>query len=138
MSRIHEGLEYRDFVQPEGIVTATVCSKSGKLAVPGLCDVDGSAYTEIFAADNVPTSVCDKHVVGTVCSACGLRATDTCPYIAPGVIVVDDEGDPYASTPYCEHSYMNGIPLFAIPEGMTINDFVNAVQTMVNGETPIE
>lgn len=128
MSRIHENLEYKDFIQPEGIVTATVCSKSGKLAVPGLCDLDGSVHTEIFDVDNVPTSVCNKHVVGTVCSATGLRATDTCPYCSPGVIVVDDEGDPYASTPYCEHSYLNGIPLFSIPDGMTINDFVNAVQ----------
>ena len=136
MSRIHEGLEYKEFAQPEGIVTATVCSKSGKLAVPGLCDLDGSSHSEIFDAANVPTEVCDKHVVGTVCSACGLRATDTCPYISPGVIVVDDEGDPYASTPYCEHSYLNGIPLFAIPDGMTINDFVNAVQQTMGQAAP--
>ena len=130
MSRIHEDLEYKQFTQPEGIVTATVCSKSGKLAVPGLCDLDGSAHEEIFAEDNVPTEMCDKHVVGTICGVSGLRATDTCPYITSGVIVVDDEGDPYASTPYCEHSYMNGIPLYAIPDGMTLNDFVTAVQTM--------
>lgn len=136
MSRIHEDKEYQDFIQPEGIVTATVCSKSGKLAVPGLCDLDGSAHSEIFDADNVPSSTCDKHVVGTVCGASGLRATDTCPFIQPGVIVVDDEGDPYASTPYCEHSYLNGIPLFAIPDGMTINDFVNAVQQTLAAPDP--
>ncbi len=124
MSRIHEDLEYREFVMPEGIVTATVCNKSGKLAVPGLCNLDGSSYTEIFAEGTVPSSSCDKHIVGTVCAQTGLRASDTCPFCAPGVIVVDGEGDPYASTPYCVHSYFNGVPLFAIPEGMTINDFV--------------
>jgi len=129
MSRIHENLEYKEFTEPEGIVTAKVCNKSGKIAVPGLCDLDGSAITEIFAEDNVPTAVCDKHIVGTVCTATGLRASDTCPYCGAGVIVVDPDGDPYASTPYCEHSYFNGVPLFAIPEGMTLNDFTDAGAT---------
>ncbi|MBO4903013.1 MAG: PBP1A family penicillin-binding protein [Lachnospiraceae bacterium] len=126
MSRIHENLEYKEFTRPEGITSATVCSKSGKLAVAGLCDVDGSAHSEIFSVDNVPSSTCDMHMVGTICTATGLRASDTCPYCAPGVIYADATGDPYASTPYCVHSYMNGIPLFAIPDGMTINDFVDA------------
>lgn len=133
MSRIHENLEYKDFVQPEGITSATVCSKSGKLAVAGLCDLDGSAYSEIFAIDNVPSSTCDMHMVGSVCTATGLRATDTCPYIGTGVIYADSTGDPYASTPYCVHSYMNGVPLFAIPDGMTINDFVDAASAAMAG-----
>ncbi len=123
MSRIHENLEYREFQEPEGITSAKICNKSGKLAVPGLCDLDGSAYSEIFALDNVPSETCDKHAVGTVCSQTGLRASDTCPYCSTGVIVVDADGDPYASTPYCVHSYFNGVPLFAIPDGMTVNDF---------------
>lgn len=41
MSRIHEGLENKDFEKPSGIVQATICTKSGKLAVAGLCDSDG-------------------------------------------------------------------------------------------------
>lgn len=137
MSRIHEGFEYREFVQPAGITQAYVCSKSGKLAVQGLCDADGSAYTEIFAEDNVPSSTCDKHMIGTVCSATGLRATDTCPYCVPGVIYADAGGDPYAQTPYCVHSYLNGIPLFAIPDGMTINDFVDAAMAGLAATTPV-
>ena len=40
MSRIHENLEYMDFTMPEDITTATVCKKSGKLVVAGLCDAD--------------------------------------------------------------------------------------------------
>ena len=36
MQRVNEGLEYRDFEKPEGIETATVCKKSGKLAVAAL------------------------------------------------------------------------------------------------------
>ena len=36
MGRIHENLDYKDFNKPDGITTATVCKKSGKLAVAGL------------------------------------------------------------------------------------------------------
>lgn len=82
MSRIHEGLEYKDFSQPDGIVTATVCKKSGKLAVEGLCDCDprGSMVeTEYFAAGTEPTEVCDHHISATICTASGLLANEFCP-----------------------------------------------------------
>ena len=51
MSRIHENLSAKDFTKPDGIVTAQVCKKSGKLAIGGVCDCDprGSmVYTEYF------------------------------------------------------------------------------------------
>lgn len=82
MSRIHEGLEYKDFTQPDGIVTATVCKKSGKLAVEGLCDCDprGSMVeTEYFAAGTEPTEVCDHHISATICTASGMLANEFCP-----------------------------------------------------------
>lgn len=82
MSRIHEGLEYKDFTQPDGIVTATVCKKSGKLAVEGLCDCDprGSMVeTEYFAAGTEPTEVCDHHISATICTASGMLAGEFCP-----------------------------------------------------------
>ena len=125
MGRMHENLEYRTFTMPEGITTATVCTKSGKRP-NGLCELDGSTITEIFDQSTVPggEDICAMHVMGTVCAATGLRASDTCPYIAPGVILVAPDGDEYASTPFCIHSYMNGVPLYAIPEGMTLEDFM--------------
>lgn len=82
MGRIHENLEYRDFTQPEGITTAAVCKKSGKLAVEGLCDADprGSMVeTEFFAAGTVPTEYCDHHVSATICTASGMLANEFCP-----------------------------------------------------------
>ena len=82
MGRIHENLEYRDFTQPEGITTAAVCKKSGKLAVEGLCDADprGSMVeTEFFAARTVPTEYCDHHVSATICTASGMLANEFCP-----------------------------------------------------------
>lgn len=82
MSRIHEGLEAKSFTMPEGITSATVCKKSGKLAVEGLCDADprGSMVeTEYFAEGTVPTEVCDHHVSATICTSSGLLAGEFCP-----------------------------------------------------------
>jgi penicillin-binding protein 1A len=82
MSQIHEGLEYKDFTQPSGITSATVCKKSGKLAVEGLCDSDprGSMVTtEYFATGTAPTETCDHHVALSICSASGLIADYFCP-----------------------------------------------------------
>ncbi|MDO5538767.1 MAG: transglycosylase domain-containing protein [Eubacteriales bacterium] len=82
MSRIHAELPVTAFSQPENIVTATVCKKSGKLAVDGLCTADprgNQAYTEYFTSDTVPVTPCDAHVAVPVCNITGLRASATCP-----------------------------------------------------------
>lgn len=132
MSRVHENLENRSFTTPEGITTATVCNKSGKLAVAGLCELDGSAYTEYFAVGTEPTTVCDRHMMGYVCGLTGGRAADSCPYKMQGVIMVDPENDPYASTPYCIHSYENGIPLFSL-DGTLPTTPVEGTTTLPDG-----
>ena len=82
MSRIHDNLENVSFEKPSGITTAIVCKKSGKLAVPGLCDCDprGSMVTtEYFEEGTVPTDYCDVHVRVSVCSASGMLASQFCP-----------------------------------------------------------
>ncbi len=83
MQRIHENLEYQSFPTPGGIVSAAVCSKSGKLPVPGLCDA--CVKSEIFEEGTVPTEFCDVHYAGTVCSYSLQPACDTCPFKAEGV-----------------------------------------------------
>lgn len=103
MSRIHEELPAKSFSKPGNIVTATVCSKSGKLPIAGVCDAHLS--TEYFAEGSVPTDTCNVHVTGTVCAATGLPACATCPYQVPGVIEVPpgDDGQPESSTT-CPHT----------------------------------
>lgn len=107
MERIHEDLPYRDFTQPAGIVTATVCKKSGKLALEGVCDCDprGSmVYTEYFDKDNVPTEFCDHHVKVDICASSGQLANEYCPaaerisrvFIKGGSLGTEDE--PYLIT----------------------------------------
>ncbi len=93
MSRIHEELPARDFIRPEGIVTAAVCRESGKLAIDGVCTNDprgNAVYTEYFAAGTVPTEYCDHHIVMAVCADSGQLAGPNCPntYQTGGVYVI--------------------------------------------------
>ena len=82
MERAHEDLEYKEFQRPEGLTEATICVKSGKLAVEGMCDCDprGSMVrTEYFANGTVPTEYCDHHVKVTICGISGMIANEGCP-----------------------------------------------------------
>ena len=82
MSRVHEDLPSKSFYVPSGIVTATVCSRSGKLPVPGLCDA--TLITEYFAEGTVPETTCDVHYQGTLCAYSGLPACMDCPFKQEG------------------------------------------------------
>jgi penicillin-binding protein 1A len=78
MSKIHENLEYKSFPMASGIVTASVCSKSGRLPIAGVCDE--YVTTEYFAEGTVPTEYCDVHYFSNICLYSGLTATDDCPF----------------------------------------------------------
>lgn len=84
MSKIHEGLPNESFSVPSGIVTATVCSRSGKLPIAGLCD--STLRTEYFAEGTVPEETCDVHYAGQICQYSNLPATEFCPFKTEGVI----------------------------------------------------
>lgn len=84
MSRIHEDLPNEPFNVPSGIVTATVCSRSGKLPIDGLCT--GTLRSEYFAEGTVPTETCDVHYAGQICSYSNLPACEGCPFKVEGVM----------------------------------------------------
>lgn len=77
MSDIHSGLESKDFEQPSGITTATVCSKSGLLASE-TCKNAGYAYTEYFVEGTVPKETCASHTSVKICNKTGKLASDNC------------------------------------------------------------
>ena len=56
MSRIHEGLEYRDFQQPSSVEKISICSETGLLPRTG-CPV----IEEYFDVGTMPTEYCDQH-----------------------------------------------------------------------------
>lgn len=56
MTRIHEGLENKDFEQPSDVVSADICVDSGLLAGYGC-----NTITEYFDKSDVPTQRCTRH-----------------------------------------------------------------------------
>ncbi len=100
MSELHEGLANRPIISetPEelGLVQATVCAISGKLATPE-CANDVRGYkpvTDWFAMGTEPTEPCDMHVSQTVCSISGKLATSYCPpetVTQQGILVIPPE-----------------------------------------------
>ena len=84
MTRVHDTKELKnvEFTKPEDIETATICRKSGKLPISGVCSSDprgNATYTEFFAKGTVPTEKCDVHSSIKVCSESGQRPTSFCP-----------------------------------------------------------
>lgn len=78
MSRIHEDLPDRQFTIPQGLVQINVCSRSGLLPIPGLCD--DYISTEIFAEGTTPIESCSIHYEGNICNYDRLPATPLCPF----------------------------------------------------------
>ena len=84
MEQIHIelNLETLSFTKPDSVVTAKICTKSGKLAVEGLCDqyIGGnSTQVEYFAKGTAPSEKCDVHVKTTICTESNALSTDYCP-----------------------------------------------------------
>ena len=84
MSEIHAELPSESFSVPSGIVTATVCSRSGKSPIAGLCD--GTLRTEYFTEDTIPSEPCDVHYAGQICQYSTLPACEFCPFKVEGVL----------------------------------------------------
>lgn len=75
MKRIHEELDYKTFVMPDGIAQMQVCADSLMLPQPG-CHV----ITEYFDVNNVPAQRCNVTVSSVkICTASGEVAGKYCP-----------------------------------------------------------
>ena len=93
MARIHEELPSTSFQMPaSGIVQATVCARSGKLPIAGLCD--GTLKTEYFSEGTVPTESCDVHYQGSICQYTNMPASEPCPFKVEGVLELTPLEDP--------------------------------------------
>ena len=81
MTKAHKGLESKyNFNKPSGIVSANVCTQSGKLPTT-LCAQDPRHVikTEIFAKGTVPTQYCDIHAIIRVDTSTNKIANQYCP-----------------------------------------------------------
>lgn len=105
MEQIHiqKNLETKSFTVPDSVVTAKICTKSGKLAVEGVCDhyLGGdTTRVEYFAKGTVPTEKCDIHVKATVCTESKALATENCPSVEEAVYLNKTETGTTADTPF--------------------------------------
>ena len=85
MDDIHEDLEGKRFERPDNIVTAKICTDSGKRATKECTHT----YTEVFVQGTVPDE-CDGHKTVEICKETGKLATEFCP---------ETEEKTYLSTP---------------------------------------
>jgi len=83
MERVHENLPNTQFEVPEGIVIQDICTRSGKLPIPGLCDA--TIKSEIFADGTVPMESCNIHYQGDICAYDMLPASYECPFKYSGI-----------------------------------------------------
>ena len=80
MKTIHSGLAAKAFDKPSGIITASVCTASGKIATDACKSAEKNMVkTEIFASGTVPTETCNVHKKVPICNASGKVANDYCP-----------------------------------------------------------
>ncbi len=77
----------------DGIVTATVCIKSGMIPAEGC-----TAVTEFFAKGSVPTKTCNAHKFIELCNDSHLLATEFCPNRTSYEFNVDSYGNLSIST----------------------------------------
>lgn len=72
----------KDFPSNKNIVKRTICVKSGKLAVKGICDHESlgdGTRIEYFAKGTEPKKECDLHTKVTICKDSELPAGQYCP-----------------------------------------------------------
>lgn len=95
----------KEFTMPDSIVTAKVCTKSGKLAVEGVCNqYEGGNTTKVeyFAKGTEPTEKCDVHIKAKICTKTGELATKNCPSstVVEKVFLIKNEICVTDDTPY--------------------------------------
>ncbi len=82
MEQIHTDLPNVSFPISDDLIPVKICSKSGLLAVDGICDHEdsnGIVYVEYFDSKSVPTEYCNYHIKVSVCTASNQLATEFCP-----------------------------------------------------------
>ncbi len=124
MAQIHEELPNEPFNIPSGIVTATVCSRSGKLPIEGLCN--GTLRTEYFAEGTTPTATCDVHYAGQICTYSNLPACENCPFKVEGIMEL---------TPIEDVSLQSGSGI-AQPDAQPVEGTVAEDGTIIPPQTP--
>lgn len=114
MEKLNKKLETKKFEKPSSIVSAKICTKCGKLAVEGLCDLaeGGSCIKkEYFAEGTIPTESCDCHIKCNICTISNRLANESCPidHIITKVYLQKNETTATDDKPMLLPSRLNGV-----------------------------
>lgn len=110
MNRIIESSQQpiRDFDSCRDIKKVTICAKSGKLPLKGVCSHDpqkNMERSEYFVAGTEPAESCDSHIIATFCSKSNRVARKFCPkkfhYQKVFRIRPENSSGKTEDTPYC-------------------------------------
>ncbi len=81
MRPLHDGLEYRSFLQPSSVIYCNVCADCGKLAAESCKEeMRGSRLVSVkLYAEDAPKTYCQCHALVQICTETGMIATEFCP-----------------------------------------------------------
>ncbi len=91
MQKATEGMASSSFKKPSQLVTASICTKSGKLA-NAFCPED-QLITEIFMRGTQPKETCDLHMQVEICDDSKLLANPYCPHKTKVTFVKGEKTD---------------------------------------------
>ncbi|MCQ2506312.1 MAG: transglycosylase domain-containing protein [Lachnospiraceae bacterium] len=101
--QMYKALPDVPFEVPNSVVKAKICTKSGKLAIDGICDKAQGGSTvsvEYFAIGTVPTDYCDCHIKVKLCRESGELACENCVRTVERILFLHDEPVIYYPTEY--------------------------------------
>lgn len=129
MSRVHEELELENHAiiedSPEslGLVQATVCSLSGKLATESCkLDTNFKPVTDWFHSDSVPTETCNMHMTIPFCTHSGTAATEFCDETQPRAVILLPPGHKAELLTQDKLAALLPGAVLNVPEGATTED----------------
>ena len=105
MEKVSSRQKIKNFQKPSSIVSASICTKCGKLAINGLCNnAEGGSCikTEYFEMGTAPTEKCDCHIKCLICKTTNMLAGDNCPTadIITKIFLQKKETSKTADTPF--------------------------------------
>lgn len=149
MKQVHKDLPKASFPKGEGVVSATIDIKSGKLPSE-LSELDprGTVRSEYFSRGTVPTEIDDIHVWASVCGDTGYLATPYCSNAVEKIMTQRPEGWVYTyknvtvgdieyEVPlYFCHHHNPDITLYPIDPDKSLHPFVPPEEDPDNGDSP--
>ncbi|MEE3392390.1 MAG: transglycosylase domain-containing protein [Lachnospiraceae bacterium] len=98
-----EDRDHSLFKKPDTIISARVCTKSGKLGISGICDdskVNSTIVDEYFVKGTEPDRYCDRHVVYNINKKTGFLSNPENIDTEKKIFLIKDDDEMDSDTPY--------------------------------------